>query len=502
MKTLRKRLIEISSFVLVTLLAIPTPHAQTVLPNVRVNTNDYDKVSLDGGAKPIAVVNDMVYAVWQGEPTSTTSNIYFSKSTDQGATFSLETLVYDGPASILHVFPSLFVAQNGNIYITWTAITDNEANWNVWFSKSTNGGATFQTPVQITNDNASVYSCIAGYGDNVYIFYADATNYPMADYHFVRSTNNGDSFETSIQINDATTLDGIEFDAVNTIAVDQSGNIYLAWVDGRRADGNGDIFFTKSTDNGQSFGTNIMVNDVSELGADSIQHNPSITVDNSDNVYVSFTDKRLGSDWPVSRVYMAKSSNGGGSFATESLLAGHDGTCKSHDLSANASGKLSAAMCTNVVPAWGTWLFESADGGNNFFTPVALNDASTLEYSEVRVLLKPDDEVCAIWKDDRTGTNNLYFTKTDLATSVADLDGENQYVLYPNPTNGQITIDLNEMQNSVVIDVFNSMGKLLFTEQQASAQLLNIQLPETTGIYFIRLTSTAGHVQNLKVVKE
>ena len=502
MKTLRKRLINSAAFILPLLLAIPALHAQTVLPNVRVNTNDYDRVSLDGGAKPIAVVNNTVYAVWQGEPTSTTSNIYFSKSTDAGATFSLETLVYDGLATILHAFPSLFVAQNGNIYVTWTAITDNEANWNVWFSKSTNGGATFQTPVVLTNDNASVYSCIGAYGSNVYVFYADATNYPMADYYFTRSTDNGDSFENPIAINDAAATSGIEFDAVNSLTVDQTGNIYLAWVDGRRADGNGDIFFAKSTDNGQNFSANVMVNDVNELGADSIQHNPSITVDNSDNVYVSFTDKRLGNVFSESRVYMAKSSDGGSSFATESLLAGHDGTCKSHDISTNSSGKLSAAMCAHVAPNWGTWLFESIDGGSNFSTPVALCDVLDYDFGDIRIVLKPNNEVCAIWKDDRVGTNNLYFARTDLAISVTELDGESPCALYPNPTNGQVNIDLKKSQNSVIIDVFNSIGEHLFTDQRKSAQLLNIQLPETTGIYFIRLTSATGHVQNLKVVKQ
>ena len=314
------------------LVITPNIHAQTVMPNVRVNTADYNEVSLDGAAKSIAVLNDTVYAVWSGEPTDTTSNIYFAKSINEGSSFSADLNIFQGPDSILHTLPSLAVAQNGNIYITWTAVSNNENDYNIWFIKSTDGGNTFQTPIHITTNNAFFYSCIGAYNNNVYIFYADASNYPVADYYFVRSTNNGDSFESPIQINDAPCIGNIEFDGLSTLAIDASGNIYLAWVDGRRANGNGDIFFAKSTDSGQSFSANIIVNDVSQPGADSVQYKPSIAVDTSNNVYISFTDKRLGDNWINNRAYMAKSNNGGSTFATESLLVDYDGTCYFHNI--------------------------------------------------------------------------------------------------------------------------------------------------------------------------
>ena len=79
---LRKKMTVVVFVMLLCMIALPSLHAQSVSPNVRVNTADYFKTHLDGGGKLIAVLNDTVYAIWQGEPTSSTSNIYFAKSID------------------------------------------------------------------------------------------------------------------------------------------------------------------------------------------------------------------------------------------------------------------------------------------------------------------------------------------------------------------------------------------------------------------------------------
>ena len=324
-------------------------HAQTV-SNIKVNTSAYSNVSLDGGAKQISVLNDTVYAVWAGTPTEGNSSIYFAKSINEGSYFIAETFVYQGNGSLYHDMFSISVSdENGDIHIAWTTMT-NTGEANVWYTKSVDGGNTFQTPTEITTNNTSVYPCIGTHGNNVYIFYADASSYPKADYYFVSSTNNGDAFATPVKINDATICDGTipEFEGLATITIAPNGNIYLAWVDCRHADGNGDIYFAKSTDGGDNFSINIMVNDINEQGADSVQFHPAIAVDGSDNIYVSFADLRTGND--DRKAYLAKSTDGGASFATETLLANQ---CNYHDIAVNSTGKLYAVINAFIAPDWG-----------------------------------------------------------------------------------------------------------------------------------------------------
>jgi hypothetical protein len=481
------------------LVITPNIHAQTVLPNVRVNTTDYDEVSLDGVAKTIAVLNDTVYAIWQGKPTDTTSNIYFAKSINNGYSFSAELNIYQGPDSIYHASPSLAVDQNGNIYITWTAVSNNESYYNIWFTKSINGGSTFQTPTQITTSNSCIYSCIGAYDNNVFILYANMANYPCVDYNFVRSTDNGLLFESPIQINDAACTGSVELDGVSSLTIDTSGNIYLVWTDGRRTIGNGDIFFAKSTNDGQSFSANVMVNDVSQLGADSVQYMPSIAVEGN-NVYVSFTDKRLGSDWESNRAYMAKSNNGGSSFATESLLVGHNETCKSHDIAVSPSGKISVAICAHIVPYWGVWLYESTDGGNNFSTPVALCDSLNYDYGDINIVIDSDEEVFALWVDDREGFQNIYFSKTYLEVNTPETAFDNKYNLFPNPTNGPFTVNTPNNDTNIEITVYNLQGQIIFNKVHPNTSNVNIDLEMPQGVYFVAIKSN-DEIKTFKLIK-
>lgn len=485
------------------LMMTPKIQAQTVLPNVRVNSTDYIYgVSIDGAAKRIAVLNDTVYACWQGKSTDTTSALYFAKSVNNGLTFSADITVFAGPDSIVHALPSLAVSQNGDIYITWTAVSNNENYWNIWFAKSNDGGNTFQTPTHITTSNVCLYSCVGAYNNNTYILYTDMTNYPCLDYYFVRSTNSGLSFESPVQINDAPCAGYVELDKTSSIAIDASGNIYLAWIDGRRATGFGDVFFAKSTDSGQSFSANVMVNDVSQPGADSVQYLPSIAVEGN-NVYVSFTDARLGSDWTNKRVYMAKSTDGGSSFATESFLAGFTGTCKFHDIAVSPSGKLSVAVCAFIAPNWGVWLYESTDGGNNFSTPVALCDTFNAGFSDVNIVSNSDEEILALWVDFREGvdTANVYFSKTDLGVSIheSNFDSES-FRVYPNPTNSLFTVSTPNDVANIEIIVCDLQGQIIYKKAHGNTSNVNVDLDISQGIYFVTV-KVADEIKTLKLIK-
>ncbi|MFH2142338.1 MAG: sialidase family protein [Bacteroidota bacterium] len=386
--------------------------AQVVFPNIQVNDLDSADASPDG-YKSITVIDDTVYVVWTDKRNNHIPNIFFSKSIDGGQSFSTDIQVYNGPDSIGHVAPSVAVDEWGVIYVAWTALSNNDQYWNIWMAKSVDGGSSFQTPQIITNTNSFFLPSVGLFNNNIYVFYADLAGYPYADYYFSRSVNGGASFETPVQVNDVPCVSEVS-DFISAMTVDASGNIYLAWVDGRRTNSHGDICFAKSTNNGVSFSSNVIVNDISSIYADSVQYMPSIAVGSANKVYITFTDQRLGNDdWPSNRVYLSVSDDGGSTFAPEVLLAGHDDICKFHDITASTNDKISVAICSNVVPyGWAIWLFESFDGGINFAAPVALCDTLNNSYSDLRMFMTSDENVYAVWKDERIGMGltNVYFS--------------------------------------------------------------------------------------------
>lgn len=90
------------------------------------------------------------------------------------------------------------------------------------------------------------------------------------------------------------------------IAVDRNDVIYLVWTDYRNE--NGDIYFSKSVNGGASFGPCIRVDDTGVSYID--QETPKVAVDKNGAIYVVWTDYRKGDP----DIYFSKSTNGGSSF--------------------------------------------------------------------------------------------------------------------------------------------------------------------------------------------
>ncbi|MBC7864292.1 MAG: T9SS type A sorting domain-containing protein [Bacteroidia bacterium] len=92
------------------------------------------------------------------------------------------------------------------------------------------------------------------------------------------------------------------------------------------------------------------------------------------------------------------------------------------------------------------------------------------------------------------GGNNLYIDFINLGTLAAGIDNtENEsekIILYPNPSNGIFTLELNEEKLKGELEIVNSLGFVLFkikiSEQENKQQLLLPSLEN--GIYFIRNT--------------
>ncbi len=74
--------------------------------------------------------------------------------------------------------------------------------------------------------------------------------------------------------------------------------------------------------------------------------------------------------------------------------------------------------------------------------------------------------------------------------------------VHPNPTTGNILIDLHENLQSVTMHVYNTQGVKLHSKFLVSLSSLNYSLPESSGLYFIQLVTDGGETKTLKVVKE
>lgn len=73
---------------------------------------------------------------------------------------------------------------------------------------------------------------------------------------------------------------------------------------------------------------------------------------------------------------------------------------------------------------------------------------------------------------------------------------------YPNPTNGEITIDLGENYNRISVSVINMLGQEIKTQNLHSSNKITITLNDKKGIYFVNISTEEGKSAVIKILKE
>src|SRR5207245_11662748 len=102
------------------------------------------------GERAIAVAPDRsVSAAWTAPRNAAWgSEIYFSKSTDRGATWSANFFVNDDVGNRAQSAPDVAVDGAGNIYVAWSDSRDLNTGPDIYAARSTNGGASFTANVK------------------------------------------------------------------------------------------------------------------------------------------------------------------------------------------------------------------------------------------------------------------------------------------------------------------------------------------------------------------
>ena len=225
------------------------------------------------------------------------------------------------------------------VYNSWTDFSGS--TYPAKFARSTDGGVTFQAPIQITGPISGYYSqgvnLHTGPNGEVYFICAEpTTSSPYTEHYiaFAKSTNGGTSFtlnETAITVNGirgSLKSSAIRVNSFPWMAVDKTGglyngNIYIVWAQKNLAPAgtDPDICFCKSTNGGSSFTTPVRVNqDPMNNGRD--QYFGNICVDASGGINIDYYDSRNPTTNDSVEVYLSRSIDGGNTF-TDTKISDH-----------------------------------------------------------------------------------------------------------------------------------------------------------------------------------
>ena len=188
----------------------------------------------------IAVSDNGIFIIWADEIDKNNKEIMFTKSLDNGATFSK---VINISNTLKNSNRQEISAYNKNVYIVWQDTQQNNTNSSIMFKSSIDGGNTFNNSIELMNNTDDSFPKISSYGDYVYIVWNNE-NKENSGLFFVRSSNQGDNFEKAIKIEYTNSGE-------SQIAVNEN-KVLVVW-GGFDSKNIHNIYFVNSNDNGSTF---------------------------------------------------------------------------------------------------------------------------------------------------------------------------------------------------------------------------------------------------------
>jgi len=341
--------------------AQPATGASVSLPwaNIKVNNDG----SSEAQNEPFVAVNPnnpnhIVVGANSWQVGNGHFEVFAYVSFDGGRTWASSQPYIDRNAGRINAAdPTVAFGPNGDVYFAFVALTP--AQGAVAVSRSVNGGLTWSSQTWATSfASGADKPSMAAAGNKLYLFYQNGALYstvssngattwssaavvdaagrnaaPVVDASGNVSVfyNTSDSIKVARVGTGISSKNGMPSTTVaNTVAlqqraagyragiypaagVDASGNMFVAWADGRNAGRGNDILLSRSVNGGRTWTAPVTVN-TDASSADQLM--PSLAVSKSGAISVAWLDNRNDSANVNYDVYMATSYNGGLSFGS------------------------------------------------------------------------------------------------------------------------------------------------------------------------------------------
>jgi hypothetical protein len=271
----------------------------TWTPDVQV-----DDGTKSGKRSPIVCVgpDGHIYVVWEDFRPYDDSDIYFSRSTDGGESWTNPDIKVNEDSYGYQQIPSMVIEPWGDLYVAYEHHPEGEYS-HIYLVKSTDGGDTWSWPhVQVDDGRVgNHYLPKLAIGQDGTI-YASWSWWGGDHILFAKSTDGGETWSRpSIQVD--YTPDNYFWNDFSSIAVDDVGNIYVSWDAFNYEDSYPDVFFGMSTDAGKMWtDPSVRVNDV----AYHTQYISAIAAGDVQQAYVVWQDYRGGEDDSIDGIYFSR----------------------------------------------------------------------------------------------------------------------------------------------------------------------------------------------------
>ena len=203
-------------------------------PSLRINN---DAGAAEQGEPAIAVGTDRsVYVVWTDPRNGVRGpDIYFSKSTDLGVTWAPNFYLNDDTGTRSQSAPDIAVDGSSTVYAVWTDYRDTNTGPDIYATRSSNAGASFSANSRVNNEAGAILQgspSVTAKAGFAYAAWSDErTRGSTSRDIYEASSPDGAAWNPNVRVNDDSLPNNFQDNP--SIAADGSGDVYVAWFDQR-----------------------------------------------------------------------------------------------------------------------------------------------------------------------------------------------------------------------------------------------------------------------------
>ena len=75
-------------------------------------------------------------------------------------------------------------------------------------------------------------------------------------------------------------------------------------------------------------------------------------------------------------------------------------------------------------------------------------------------------------------------------------------VLFPNPSNGNFTMDMGKEYTDVTVELYNMLGQIISSDKYTSAKIIEQKINASVGIYFVKVSTPKEGSRTLRIIKQ